>query len=309
MIDISPSDSAGLIGCLFQLFIILGICLNNILAAFSDWETLIIAGGIINIVFSLALITIKDSPISIMLKQFKIKNETKIKQINKKSRCCRICSNSSQYRKWKEKNSILSDSTTLKNVISSMAIFFFQQYSGINAILNNLTEIMKDSRLDLNQNIQSAMPTLVQFLACFVACFLMDLIGPKILWLTSCIGCLISLVIYSYCIYDYKTKNSVPHYVPLVAVFTYCLFFGFGLGPSPWSIFPVLFPDIIRYECNCLIVFSHFIISFIVCYTHPIIENKIGEFYAILIYIAGCFYGFFCIHTLEEEDQEVGSIL
>lgn len=208
------------------------------------------------------------------------------------------------------KNSYLLNPKNFKNIISSIAIFVFQQYSGINAILNNLSFIMKKSGLDLHANIQSFMSTLAQFLACTLACFLMDHLGPRILWLASCIGCFISLVIYSYCIFNDETKSEVPLFLPVLSAFSYCLFFGLGLGPTPWIVFPIEFPDIVRYECMCWMMFSHYLISFVVCYTHPIIEKKIGEFYAILIYIVGLIgsfiYGFICLpHNIDENQEDV----
>lgn len=295
IVELSPPDSFGLFGSMYQLFIICGICLNNILGAFVDWKILLIIGAVINILFAICILLKNDSPVSTKLK----------KQKGQTSGRCSCCYCIACDKKMKTQG--LNDSFH-KEVISSMVMLFFQQYCGINAILNNLSSIMILSGLDINPNLQSALATLAQFLACLIACFLMDSIGAKILWIVSSIGCLISLVVYAYCIYNTENLMKVPGYIPVLSVFVYCLFFGLGQGPAPWVVFPGNFPDMLRYEGVCMMMFSHWIFSFVVCYTHPIITEKVGEFYAILIYmicaVGSIIYGFIFIPKKENDFKE-----
>lgn len=302
IIEIAPSSSYGLFGSIYQLFIILGICLTNILGAFVNWKILIIINAIINLIFSICLLVKEDSPVSQKLKVHKSHHK---KHSSSKCFHCHLFRNIDESAKI---NGFGSNESYVRTVISSMFILFFQQYCGINAILNNLSSIMTLSGLSMNPNLQSAMSTLAQLLACLIASFLMDNIGPRILWLTSTAGCLISLSVYAYCIFDYQTLMTVPRYIPVLAVFVYCLFFGLGQGPAPWAIFPGLFPDLLRYEGICCMLFSHWFISFVVCYTHPIITEKVGEFYAILVYIicsiGAIIYGIFFIPKKENINPE-----
>ena len=85
---------------------------------------------------------------------------------------------------------------------------------------------MSFSGLNMNPNLQSTMSTLAQFLACVIACFLMDLVGPRKLWITSTISCVISMLIYAYCIYKEDSIFRVPGFVPVLSVFVYCLSYG-----------------------------------------------------------------------------------
>lgn len=277
--ELSPPDSYGIFCSCYQLFIILGICLNNIIGAFVDYKTLIIIDSMINVLLGIAVIFIKDSPVSKKLKSRKI---------------CKFCDTSEN-----GTHNFVHSKSFYKTVLSSFAMLIFQQYCGINAILNNLSTIMSMSGLNLNPNLQSALSTMAQFLACLIACFLMDSVGIRILWIVSSLGCLLSLVVYSYCIYSSENLASVRGYIPALSVFVYCLFFGLGQGPAPWVLFPQSYSDELRFEGVTLTYFSHWIVSFIVCFTHPILQKKVGEFYVILIYmifaVGSIFYGFFFI--------------
>lgn len=309
--EISPVDYIGLFGSLYQLFIILGICLNNILGAFVDWKILIIVGACINILFTICLLLCKDSPTTnkLKLQRYHLGNNCMVKC---SCFCCVLCNQKVEEGKSKS-NLFITNKTFYKTVASSMVMLFFQQYCGVNAILNNLSSIMSLSGLNLDPNIQSALSTLAQFLACFIACFLMDTVGARKLWTLSSIGCLLALVVYAYCIFDNDHLMSVPGYIPVLSVFVYCLFFGIGQGPAPWAVFPDSFPDILRYEGICMMMLSHWVFSFVVCYTHPIITEKVGEFYAILIYIicsAGAIiYGLLCIPKKIDIDEEAFAML
>ncbi|OHT10058.1 major facilitator superfamily transporter [Tritrichomonas foetus] len=271
--EVAPFYARGLFGSLHQLFIILGICLNNILGAFVDWKVLIYVGGAINIILAGSIYIVSDSPTSERLKDKSVKKES------------------------------LYQKKYARTVISSMTMLFFQQFSGINAILANLSEMMSSSGINLDANLQSALSTFAQFIACFIACFLMDSVGPGILWMASSFGCFLSLIVYGM-----SLVVATPHWVPVLSTFAYCLFFGLGQGPCPWAIFPMSFPDAVRYEGICWMMFSHWICSFIVCYIHPIFTSMFNEFYAIIIYSICCFgsliYGGIFLDMKEDRERD-----
>ena len=273
--ELAPYHLQGLFGSLHQLFIILGICLNNILGVSLKWRELIYFGGIINLLLSGVVFMAPESPATIrMKKEVYAMNESLL-----------------------EKKYVLV-------TISSAVMLFFQQFSGINAILGNLSDMMSSSGMNLHPNIQSALSTLAQFIACGVACFLMDDLGPRALWNFSSFLCLVCLLCYAIA----RVIESSAHWIPVLCIFIYCLAFGIGQGPCPWVIFPNSYPDKIRYIGCCWMMFSHWICSFIVTYCHPIILASVGEFYAFIIYSICCFgsliYGVIFLPKKDNHDRD-----
>ncbi|RXG62313.1 Facilitated trehalose transporter Tret1, partial [Armadillidium vulgare] len=79
----------------------------------------------------------------------------------------------------------LKKSYILKPLLMSLGLMFFEQFSGINAVLFNLALIFDRAGSKMSSNVSSIIIGVTQILGTFVAALLMDKAGRKMLLITS----------------------------------------------------------------------------------------------------------------------------
>lgn len=173
-----------------------------------------------------------------------------------------------------EKNETIFQIQYLPNIIIVLIIMAFQQFCGINAINNILTDIMSNTGIDIHTNLQAAMSSLTQLISVFIAAFNMDGIGRRRLWALSSIGIVCSLILYIV-----SLKVIKYGWFRACSVFIYYLSFGHGFGPIDF------FPKNLRLPVQTLVTFVNMICSFGVTYLYPIMCNKVEEYQIMIIYM------------------------
>jgi len=114
---------------------------------------------------------------------------------------------------------------------------FFQQFSGIGAVIYYTVSIFRMSGSTINPNLCTIIVGLANFFATFVATVLIDRIGRRVLLLISnvfMIACLGVLATFFY-LKDYFPE-TIEHlgWIPLGTLMTFVMAFSLGLGPVPW---------------------------------------------------------------------------
>ena len=188
-------------------------------------------------------------------------------------------------------------------VVSGSFMFLFQQFSGANAILSNLSSIMSRSGLLIDGNLQSCMANAAQLIAVLVCSFLVDSFGPRILWCISASLCVVFLVFYAI-----TMKISMPNFFPVLCIFLYRLSFGLGVGPLTYASWVHLLSDSVRYYGTMILMSVHWLISWIVVITFPIMNENIGQFWTAIVYalstFISVFYGIFFIPDNNDKETE-----
>ncbi|KAJ8973259.1 hypothetical protein NQ317_000758 [Molorchus minor] len=111
-----------------------------------------------------------------------------------------------------------------------IGLMFFQQMSGISAVIFYTTKIFKDAGSNLDESICTTIVGIVNLLSTFITAFTIDRLGRKILFYT--------FPAYLY-IEPYK-------WVPLVSIVLYMVGFSLGFGPIPWLMMGEIIPAKIR---------------------------------------------------------------
>lgn len=188
-------------------------------------------------------------------------------------------------------------------VVSGSFMFLFQQFSGANAILSNLSTIMAQSGLLIDPNLQSCMANAAQLIAVLVCSFLVDSFGPRIMWCISASLCVVFLVIYAV-----TQKVTTPHFFPVLCIFLYRLSFGLGVGPLTYATWVHLLSDSVRYYGTMILMSVHWLISWVVVITFPIMNKNITPFYTVIVYaistFISVFYGIFFIPDNSDKETE-----
>ena len=131
-------------------------------------------------------------------------------------------------------------------IIICLAVMFFQQFSGINAIMFYTVSIFDAAKSSVNSNLATIIVGIVQMLVTLLACFLMDKMGRRLLLLVSALSMAVAMSIMSvyYFLLDSRGAafNDDFGWIPLVAILLFIVAFSIGYGPIPWLLMSELIP-------------------------------------------------------------------
>ena len=187
---------------------------------------------------------------------------------------------------------------------------FFQQFSGINAVIFYASDIFKTAQISLDVNLVSALAIgVVQVLATLLSVLLVDKLGRKILLTISSAGMGLSsfiLGIYYYilvhhcenCLGPQKVcHHSNPSldmtspcntsnfgYLAVVCVVFFIISFSLAWGPIPWSMMSELMPNHVRTLAGSIATFIN--------WTFAAIITSCFHKYATFVTEAGAFWSF-----------------
>ena len=227
-----------------------------------------------------------------------------------------------------------------------LMLMFFQQFSGINAVIFYASDIFKKAGYKKNVNLVSAIAIgVVQVIATFVSVMLVDKLGRRILLTVSSIGMALSssvLGVYYYILVNHcetclgslsvcNHSNPSLHetspcntahfgYLAIVCVVFFIISFSLAWGPIPWTLMSELMPNRVRTLAGSIATFIN--------WTFAAIVTSSFHSFAVFVTNAGAFWTFAVImvfaivlvivflpetkgHTLEEiqEHFEKGHIL
>ncbi|KAK8836448.1 glucose import [Tritrichomonas musculus] len=244
MTNLSPEDTVGMVGCLNQFGIVLGMIIFSVVGTFASFQMLATIAAIVGATFCGLVCIVPDD------------------------------------RTEKEKRETIFQRKNALNIVIGILLMVFQQFCGINAILDHLTDIMSNTGIYINENLQSALAQSSQLVSVFIALFNMDGIGRRKMWGISSCFLLLSQMLYIICL---NMKNA--GWFQASSVFLYLLSFGQGQGPIPWFICHDLFAKGDRLDGQMLITFGNMICSFGVTYLFPFLKKNMDEYIIMIIFM------------------------
>lgn len=177
-------------------------------------------------------------------------------------------------------------------------LMFFQQFSGINAVIFFTVPIFKSAGSTMDANVCAIIVGVVQVLMSFASSVLVEKAGRKILLLQSSavMGiCLTILGIY------FRMKNSGSDvtaigWIPLVSLVMFIVSFSLGYGPIPWMMMGELLAAEVKGIATSLVVLFNWICVFIVTKSFSFMMTSLGEdmtfwIFAVIM-VLGTLYGF-----------------
>lgn len=189
-----------------------------------------------------------------------------------------------------------------------LMLMFFQQFSGINAVIFYASDIFKTAQISLDVNLVSALAIgVVQVVATLVSVLLVDKLGRKILLTISSSGMGLSsfvLGIYYYILVShcknclgachseadrfldskFPCDNPKFGYLAIVCVVFFIISFSLAWGPIPWSMMSELMPNHVRTLAGSIATFVN--------WTFAAIITSFFHSYAKSVTEAGAFWSF-----------------
>jgi sugar porter (SP) family MFS transporter len=204
----------------------------------------------------------------------------------------------------------LLDPRMRKVLVLGIVLAVFQQWCGINVIFNYAEEIFRAAGYDISSVLKNiAWTGSVNLAFTFVALGVVDRGGRRPLMLLGAAGLAAIYVAMGFC-YAGGVKGLPMLLLVLAAIGCYAM----SLAPVTWVVISEIFPNRIRGAAMAVAVSSLWIACFILTYTFPILNAKLGSAGTFWLYAAICVAGFFFIKlklpetkgkTLEQIEREL----
>lgn len=192
--------------------------------------------------------------------------------------------------------------TAQRAMLISFGLMFFQQLSGINAVIFYTAGIFADANIDLAPEYATIIVGVVQVIATLIATLTLDKLGRRFLLLVSSslmACCTLALGIY----YGIKSSNTEvaagTGWISLVALCIFIVAFSVGFGPVPWLMMGELFSSDVKGIAGSLSGTINWGLAFIVTVSYPSLRESLGTSTCFIIFsvlsIIGAFFTYFII--------------
>ncbi|KAF8777797.1 Facilitated trehalose transporter Tret1 like protein [Argiope bruennichi] len=189
-----------------------------------------------------------------------------------------------------------------KPIVLSIGLVFFQQFSGINALMAYTVEIFERAESSVDPSVAAAVVAGVQVLATSVGSILLDKNGRIKLYAISGIFVtvgLITLGIYGILAKKLTLQTETYGWIPLASFIVFVASFSLGYGPIPY----LMTPEFVPLHCRSAVlaisgVFSSLFL-FLVTKTFDDFRYFLSDYGVYWVYgifsLLGCLFCWFCL--------------
>ena len=182
----------------------------------------------------------------------------------------------------------LLDPRLRKVLVLGVVLAVFQQWCGINVIFNYAEEIFRAAGYDISSVLKNiAWTGSVNMLFTFVALGTVDRAGRRPLMLFGAAGLAVIYAAMGVC-YGNGVQGLPVLLLVLAAIGVYAM----SLAPVTWVVISEIFPNRIRGAAMSVAVTALWIACFILTYTFPMLNAKLGSSGTFWLYAAICVLGF-----------------
>ena len=173
----------------------------------------------------------------------------------------------------------------LKPILLAFLVAFFNQMSGINAVLYFAPRIFGEAGFATNDALfQSAGIGIVMFIGTWIGVALIDVLGRKTLLLLGGIGYVISLAL---CVWGFASGHGT--WIPWF-LFAFVAAHGLGQGTVIWVLISEIFPNRYRGAGQSLGSSTHWIFAALIAFTFPKLaecfsQSAIFSFFLVMMVI------------------------
>lgn len=320
--EIAEKNIRGTLGSFFQLLLVVGILIAYLGGAFLSSKNLSILCLAIPLLFAILFFLQPETPIYLMKKK---KNTEALASLKRLRGSAYNCENElEEIKEILQNNSeskvslmeILSTTAAKKSLLICFSLMFFQQMSGVNAIIFYTSSIFGYAKSGLTESTATIIVGVMQVIATLVSSLVVDKFGRRILLLSSVVFMMLSgfiLAIY------FSLKNAGKDvtgisFLPILCVIVFISTFSLGFGPIPWMISAEILPPEIKSVASSVAGTFNWLLAFIITKFYSTAVSAIGidtTFYIFSgICLMGCCFVFFIVpETKGKSILEVQEIL
>lgn len=302
----------GTLGLLPTAFGNIGILLCFVAGTYLDWSGLAFLGGALPIPFLVLMFLIPETP-RWYVSHGKEEEARKAlqwlrgREADIEPELKGIIKSNNDAERHASKNALfeLLKRSNLKPLAISLGLMFFQQLSGINAVIFYTVSIFKAAGSSIDENVCTIIVGIVNFGATFVATFLIDRLGRKILLYISEVSMIITLFTLGTFFYLKNIGYPVETFgwLPLASFVIFVIGFSLGFGPIPWLMMGEILPAKIRGSAASVATGFNWTCTFIVTKTFADMVHYIGNSGAFWMFGSICVVGLFFVIFYVPETQ------
>jgi facilitated trehalose transporter len=204
----------------------------------------------------------------------------------------------------------------VRPLLISLGLMFFQQLSGINAVIFYTVSIFEKSGGSVDSNLSSIIIGLANFFATLGSNLVIDRIGRKVLLNVSGFFMALSLGVLGTFFLMQHLEHDVTLFgwLPLASFIVYIIAFSIGYGPIPWLMMGEIFPGKVRGHAASVATAFNWACSFAVTKSFNDLTNAIGAHGAFWFFGICCFLSIFFViffvpetkgHSLENIEKHM----
>lgn len=284
--EIAPAKNRGLLVALYQFNIVFGILmayLSNYLIGTSgianDWRWMLGAEALPALIYSLMIFRIPESPRWLIAK---FNDQKQAREILTRTdpdgvdEAIRLALLEEQMMKQKGSFSALFGKAFMSTTLLAIFIAFFNQVSGINAIIYFAPRVFEMAGISSESALYSTIGIgVINLLATFVGLYLIDRIGRKKLMYIGSFGYIISLSLMAY---NFLIGGIDNFWLPIF-VFAFIASHAVGQGSVIWVFISEVFPNELRAYGQSIGSFTHWILAALIANVFPYFANQFGPGY------------------------------
>ncbi|KAI9559970.1 hypothetical protein GHT06_013978 [Daphnia sinensis] len=253
----------GALGSFTSTFISFGILIAYIVGALVEWQIMCFVIGSLPVVLGLAMLLMPETPSWLVSHNREPQAKDALQQLrgkytNIESEFQRIKTNVNSQLPNASYAKILTSVHLMKPLLISLALMFFQQFSGINAIVFYSASVFQEAGSTLDRFSASIIIGVVQMIFTMMSVFMVDRLGRRILLIISGVCMAVSLSGLSAFIYlkssweelsivDERTlaESSVFEelgWLPLLCLMSFIIAYSIGFGAVPQLVMGEIFP-------------------------------------------------------------------
>lgn len=185
----------------------------------------------------------------------------------------------------------LLDPRMLRILLLGIGLAIFQQWCGINVIFNYAAEIFHSAGYSIDDTLTNiAWTGSVNLVFTLAAMAMVDRVGRRPLMLAGAFGLFVTYLLIGYCYYG-QVKGTPVLGLVLGAIACYSA----TLAPVTWVVIAEIFPNRIRGAAMSVSVFFLWLACFVLTYTFPILNARMGPANTFWLYAGICAAGFILV--------------
>ncbi|KFB38860.1 AGAP001027-PA-like protein [Anopheles sinensis] len=284
--EIAQPSIRGTLGTFFQLMVTVGILFVYAVGAGVDVQLLSIICGIIPLVFGAIFFFMPESPYYFVEKGRYSEAAGSLKKLRgaQYDEAAEIEDLKQEDAKMKAESITILEAfrqkATIRALCISLGLMFFQQLSGINAVIFYNSDIFASANGGEEMSSASIIVGGIQVAATLVASVVVDKVGRRILLLVSDFMMAVStilLAVYFQLKQDDPSKVADLSWLAVLAVCLFIAMFSIGYGPVPWLMVGELFANNVKAFASPVAGVFNWLLAFLVTKVFVNLKDAMGE--------------------------------
>ncbi|XP_045447718.1 facilitated trehalose transporter Tret1-like [Melitaea cinxia] len=298
----------GRLGSLPTLSMSLGILIPYVAGNWLSWRYLAFFSALFCAALFFVLLPLPESPV--WLKSRGLDDALAIKWLHLSHHAIATVKNDDEENneKVEEPKSLFTrevffSSSVMRPLIVGFALLFFQQFSGIDAVIFFTVEIFQKAGSSLNPSAATVIVGVVQLISSGVSTMLVDRSGRRPLLLISALTMCASMLSMGCAFFFEFEKNSFLGYLPIASLVVFMVGFSLGFGGLPFLLLGELFPTHYRSQLSAMASAVNLLSMFTVIKSYHALDRVLTSAGTFWMYSAFCAVAFFFVIFMVPETK------